>query len=337
MKLELNNREIIKCFKNVYDVKLCDDGSIWPVRFTDRIFSVYNREEHLSIRSSCPSGVCLELTTDSSFITLSINVLNFARDFAYFDLFIDDVFTETIGAEPVSSLSDEVTFRLYNIRSDKVKSYKKKQKITIYLPHLVNMRIKDIELEDGSTAEACYDESRHKKSLLCLGDSITQGMTGKKPSSAYPVQLAEILKMNMLNQGVGAYVYNEEALDEEMNIKPDIITVAYGVNEWLKYDSVTYFREMCRGFFSKLTEIYPEARIFAITPIWHVGEDEPNSMGYLSDIRKEIAAIAEQYKAVQLIDGLKLVPNMPEYYVDGIHPTDLGLMHYSLNLIKEIR
>lgn len=334
---ELKNNDIKRYFKNVYDVKMCDDGSIWPVRFTDRLFSVCYRDEHLRIRSSCQAGVCLELVTDSSFITLSVRVLDYARDFAYFDLFIDDVFKETVGAEPVSSLPEEVTFKLFDsCFDDKTKGNRKKQKITIYMPHLVNMRIKAIELEDGSAVEDCYNESKQKKNLLCLGDSITQGMTGKKPSSSYPVQLARFLNMNMINHGVGAYVYNEEALDEEMDINPDYITVAYGINEWLKYDSIDYFRKMCRSFYSKLTAIYPEARIFAITPIWYVGENKPKAMGYLNEIREEIERIAGQYKSVQIINGLKMVPNMPEYYVDGIHPTDPGLLHYSLNLLNEI-
>jgi len=264
--------------------------------------------------------------------------LDFARNFAYFDLYIDDVFVETIGAEPESSLPGTITFELCRMYLNrKVKGDKRKQKITIYLPHLADVRIKAIELEDGSVAEDCCNETKHMKTLLCLGDSITQGMTAKNPSSAYPVQLARILGMKMINHGIGGYVFNEESLDEEMDINPDLITVAYGINDWSRYNSIDYFRERCYNYFSKLTAIFPGAKIFAVTPIWCSSENEPKAMGYLCEIRKEIGQIACKFESVHVIGGLKMVPNRPDYFVDGIHPNDLGFMHYSLNLLNEIR
>jgi lysophospholipase L1-like esterase len=337
MFLDFKDKKIKNYFKNAYDIKICEDGSLWPVRFTDKLFSAYNKEESRRIRSFCPSGVCIELVTDSSFLNLSIKALDFARDYAYFDLYINDVFIETIGAEPVRNLMETVSFELCHTHlNGKVKGDKMKQKITIYLPHLVDIRIKAIEIEDGSVVEDCYNETKYKKTLLCLGDSITQGMTAKNPSSAFPVQLARILGMNMINHGIGGYVFNEESIDEGMDLNPDLITVAYGINDWFKYNSIDYFREMCLNFFNKLTTVYPDAKIFAITPIWCSSEEESKAMGYLYEIRKKIEQIACKFKSVYVVDGLKMVPNMPNYFVDGIHPNDLGFMHYSMNLLNEI-
>jgi hypothetical protein len=94
---------------------------------------------------------------------------------------------------------------------------------------------------------------------------------------------------------------------------------------------------MCKSFFNKLTTLYPEAKIYAITPVWCSSEGEPKAMGYLYETRKEIEQIAGRFKSVHIINGLKMVPNMPEYFVDGVHPNDLGFMHYGLNLLKEIQ
>jgi len=338
--LDLKDINVKKYFKNVYDIKICDDGSLWPVRFTDKLFSVYNVDEGKRIRSFCPSGVCMELVTDSSFLNLSVKTLDFARNFAYFDLYIDDVFVKTIGAEPVESLPETISFDLYHKHiNGKVKGDKKKQKITIYLPHLVGVHIKAIEIEDGSVVGNCYNGcngAEQKKFLLCLGDSITQGMTAKSPSSTYPVQLAKVLGMNMINHGVGGYIFDEKSIDEEMDINPDIITVAYGVNDWFRYNSIDQFREMCHNFFNKLIAIYPKAKIFAITPVWCSSEGEAKAVGYLSEIRKEIEQVVCNFNTVHVIDGLKMVPNMPEYFVDGVHPNELGFMHYSVNLLNEI-
>jgi len=341
---------------------------------------VYSKDKGKRIRSFCPSGVCIELVTDSSFLNLNVKTLDFARNFAYFDLYIDDIFVKTIGAEPVRNLPETVSFNLcYKHINGKAKNDKKKQKITVFLPHLVDIRIKAIEIEDGGVIEEyCredeqseskqdeagnneirnnedrknedkHDEDRHnkdrhyeakkniqKRTLLCLGDSITQGMTAKSPSSTYPVQLARMLKMNMINHGVGGYVFDKKSIDEEMDINPDVITVAYGINDWFQYDSLHYFKEMCHNFFNKLTLVYPKAKIFAITPVWCSSEEEIKAMGHLLEIRKQIEQIAYNFKTVYVIDGLRMVPNMPEYFVDGVHPNELGFMHYSMNLLREI-
>jgi lysophospholipase L1-like esterase len=338
MLLDQKSGNVKKYFKNAYDVKICDDGSLWPVRFSDKLFSEFHKEESRRVRSYCPSGVGIELVTDSSYIKLHVQALAFARNFAYFDLYIDDVFIETVGAEPVKSLPDSVSFDLCRRHlNGKIKDDKKMQKVTIYLPHLADVRIKAIEPEAGSIVEHCSDEAMHKKTMLCLGDSITQGMTAKNPSSAYPVQLARFLGINMLNHGIGGDIFDEKILDEDMDIKPDIITVAYGINDWYRFDSVDYFKKMCKSFFNKLTTLYPEAKIYAITPVWCSSEGEPKAMGYLYETRKEIEQIAGRFKSVHIINGLKMVPNMPEYFVDGVHPNDLGFMHYGLNLLKEIQ
>jgi len=337
MFLNLLESGVKNYFRNVYDTKICDDGSLWPVRFSDKLFSVYGKDEGKRTRSYCPSGACIDLITDSAFLNLHISTLSFARDFAYFDLYIDDVFVETLGREPVKDLADKISFELnHRYINGKCKGDGKKQRITIYLPQLVDIHIKCIEIEDGSNVEDCSNIAKQQKTLLCLGDSITQGMTAKRPSSTYPVQLSRKLGINMINHGIGGYVFDKKVLDEDMAIKPDIITVAYGINDWYQHSSIEYFREMCKGFFEKLIKIYPDAKIFTITPLWCNSEKEPKAMGYLSEIRREIEEITSYFEGVRVVDGLKVVPNMPEYFFDGVHPNDEGFMHFSVNLLNEI-
>lgn len=324
-------------FKNVYDVKLCEDGSAWPVRFSDKLLSLNSIEEGRRIRSYCPSGVCIDLATNSDYLNLYVEALSFARDFAYFDLYIDDVFIKTLGSEPVAELDEKISFQLnYTHINGKNLDDGRKQRITIYLPHLVDIRIKAIEVEDGCILEQTNDPSENRKTLLCLGDSITQGMTAKKPSSMFPVQLARKLGMAMINQGVGGYVFDKDVIDEDMGITPEIITVAYGVNNWIRNESIDVFREKCNSFFDKLMNVYPSAKIFVITPLWTDKENEIKAIGTLCVIRKEIEKIAATYEKITILDGLKMVPNMPEYFVDGVHPNDEGFAHYSTNLLAEL-
>ncbi len=326
-----------KFFKNVYDVKICADGSAWPVRFSDKLFSLYSEVEGRRVRSYCASGVCIDLITNSDFLNLCVDTLSFARDFAYFDLYIDDVFVETIGTEPVADLDEKIFFQLnYKHVNGKTPGDGKKQRITIYLPHLVDIRIKAIEVEDGCILENNSNFSENQNTLLCLGDSITQGMTAKRPSSMFPVQLARKLGMNLLNHGVGGHIFDEDIIDEDMGIKPEIITVAYGVNDWIRYESMDIFSDKCRGFFNKLINVYPNSKIFVITPIWTDRENELQATGSLNDIRREIERVAGKYEGISIINGLEMVPNISEYLFDGVHPNDEGFAHYSINLLAQL-
>ena len=71
-----------------------------------------------------------------------------------------------------------------------------------------------------------------KVDLVFIGDSITQGMDARGPASAYAVQLARVLDVELLNQGVGGHIFDLDALDDELPYHPDIITIAYGTNDW---------------------------------------------------------------------------------------------------------
>ena len=319
---DLVNRDL---FHNIVDCKQTEHGISFS-RFSDTQLSVYAKNEIFRIRSLLASGVCLDLVTTSNHIKLVFEIKETARDYAFFDLYIDECFVESKGCEPAAEIGNSIDFDLGN-------AYMKKQKITIYLPHLVVLYIKRIELDDGSFIEGVPKPS---KTLLCLGDSITQGMVAKRPSSAYPVQLSRKLKMGLLNQGIAGYLFNSDVMDYMLQDKPDIITIAYGVNDWNKYSSQSLFEEKCNKFMEKLTRLYPVSKKVIILPVWKHNVQEIRGIGTLKDVSLMIREICRRYDGLVIIDGMKLIPHMSSYYADGVHPNDEGFIHYSLNLICEI-
>ena len=50
-----------------------------------------------------------------------------------------------------------------------------------------------------------------------------------------------------------------------------------------------------------------------------------------------VRKIAEKYDNVTIVDGFKLVPHLPEYFLDKLHPNCLGCEWYGRNLVEEIR
>ena len=51
---------------------------------------------------------------------------------------------------------------------------------------------------------------------------------------------------------------------------------------------------------------------------------------------EKVKEIAGRYKNVKIIDGMKLVPHLPEYFLDNLHPNCLGCEIYARNLVTEI-
>jgi len=303
------------------------DGNIALKRFTDKQYEVYNVNEALRIRSCCSAGACLDFYTDSEFIKFKYSVTGKSRDWAYFDIYIDNIFVNSIGQKPV--VEPEGEFQ-YNIPGDKDIM----KRLTIYLPHLVEITLRDIELSDHVHIE---EVKPYEKSILCLGDSITQGMSALHPTSAYPVQLARYFSMNLLNQGVGGYFFNKESLDKTLCYSPDLITVAYGTNDWSKCKTEAEFSQNVMEFMDKLTGIYPKAVIFVITPIWRSDIDTEKDMGAFNCLADILIRVCDKYTQVKIIDGLTLVPHMPIFYRDAnIHPSDEGFLHYALGLIGNI-
>ena len=152
----------------------------------------------------------------------------------------------------------------------------------------------------------------------------------------YAVQLARTLGMNLLNHGVGGYYYEAASLDEKLGFKPDLITVAYGGNEWKICGSMADFVNMYSGYMEKLTGFYPDANIFIIPPTWRTTYNRVTALGTNYDLAEKIDSICSKYPNVKVLDGLKLVPHIEYFYDDGVHPTDEGFLHFSINLLSEI-
>lgn len=314
------------CFKNCIDMVHAEQGYI-PTRFTEKQMAVYKQNEVLALRSFCPSGICLDIETDSTYVCLTYRIdKGSARDWIYFDVYVNDALVQSIGNQPIIEKGGDILFKIPNKKQ-------KYNRITIYFPHNVSIIIKSVELSEGAQVKMI---PKYQKNLLCLGDSITQGMVSIKPSSTYPIQLSRILKMNLLNQGVGGYFFEAKSIDPELPYKPDLITVAYGTNDWNKVDSIEMFRNNCDAYMKKLSTTFMYAKIYVITPFWRKNLNEVKNTGTLHDISNAICDVCEIYENVTIIDGMKMSPHLDQYYGDGLHPTDEGFLRIALNILKEI-
>lgn len=201
-------------------------------------------------------------------------------------------------------------------------------RVTVYFPNLAELRIKNLQLPEDA---APYTRQRK---YLALGDSITQGYDAAHPNQTYVNLLADAWDAQVVNQAIGGDVFCLENLDPALQFSPDVITVAYGTNDWR--------REVLRSgtaaaYLDKLTTLYPGVPVFVLLPLWREIENDVLGGITLQQGRELLAGWAEGRENVYLIDCHHFVPFLPEYFYDGIlHPNDMGYLCYAHALEKAI-
>lgn len=313
-------------FKNCIDVRIAD-GKIIPLRFTEQQFDEYAKVEAFRLRSFCPAGVCIDIMTDSSFIEFNYTINGRTRDWIYFDVLLNGTFIWSTGSSPID-------YSCTSFHYDIPDYIPKPCRVTVYLPINIELEIYNIKLSKGAAFEAVKSPD---KKMLCLGDSITQGMEAKHPFSNYVLQLSRFFNCELLNQGVGGYYFDVLSLDENLPYRPDIVTIAYGTNDWGKFETMDDFYNHCFNYISKASELYKNARIFIITPFWRSDINEIRKMGSFHELQDAIESICKSFPEINIIDGTLAIPGIPDYYGDkSLHPNDEGSLHAALYIASRI-
>ena len=197
--------------------------------------------------------------------------------------------------------------------------------VVIYLPADATVLIRSFEIN----ADVIRPEKKEK--VLWLGDSITQGFGPLRSGMTYVSVANRLLNYDIINQGIGGYVYDKKSLMKMEGYDPDRIIVALGTNQYGS-ETMTDVEE----YYETLMGIYgTEIPVLCISPIWR--GDHPEEFETFERFCDNVKKIAGNYSNVTVIDGFKLVPHLSEYYLDNLHPNCLGAGAYGRNLVEEIR
>ena len=197
--------------------------------------------------------------------------------------------------------------------------------VVIYLPADATVLIRSFEIN----ADVIRPEKKEK--VLWLGDSITQGYGPLRSGMTYVSVANRLLNYDIINQGIGGYVYDKKSLMKMEGYDPDRIIVALGTNQYGS-ETMTDVEE----YYETLMGIYgTEIPVLCISPIWR--GDHPEEFETFERFCENVKKIAGNYSNVTVIDGFKLVPHLSEYYLDNLHPNCLGAGAYGRNLVEEIR
>ncbi len=304
------------------------DGLFHFYRFTaeqaETYLTVHNNEDFYT-KTFATAGVRLECETDAASIGFRFEAKRCSsRHFCRFDVYVNDVLINHMEAKDLAD-DWEGEFRMDLPAGEK--------KLTLYLPNLFGMAIGDVELADATYAKPCA----HQYTMVCYGDSITQGYDAVCPSLSYANRMATVLDAAVVNKGIGGDRFNPALLTVDDGVEPDLVTVTYGTNDWNGATREELEKNLA-GFMKGLAERYPNAKVFVATPIWrgnYLATDK--KAGSFESVTELIKAEAEKY-GYTVIPGMELVPHDPTFFVaDVLHPNDMGHLWYGEQLAKEIR
>lgn len=283
------------------------------------------KETHYS-RACCTAGVRLEFDTDSTTLSMTYRYGRRAsRAFLSIDVYADGVLCGThVDRSFIDDAGGSCCFTLPAGH----------KRLTVYLPYTVALILHEVVLDDGAFFAPAPPAERR---LLALGDSITHGYDASYTSQTYACNVARHFGWDLVNQGIAGYVHNAALLEHLPDRQPDVITTAYGTNDWSICRSAEEFAGRVEPYFARLHELWPDVPVLVILPIWRVDHAKPRPSGSFDEMRAHLAAIAEQYPGVRILDGMTAVPHQRDFYGDlRVHPNDMGFLHYTLAVIREL-
>jgi hypothetical protein len=334
MKLELQTLRAITL--GAEEITLEADGFHFH-RFSaaQRELYVKSNSEDFYRKTFATSGIRMQFRTDSRKLKLTVSSIS-ASSRSYFAL---DVFVNGAMIGSIDNLTEDMPLD-YTLAELPLDTCTKEfslgegmKDVCIFLPWSVCAVIRELEMDEGATIISV----RPKNKLLAFGDSITQGYDAKHPSNKYITRLALALDAEECNKAIGGEEFYPPMAEAENGSAPDYIVVAYGTNDW-SHSTRERLTERCRGFYKTLSDIYPSAKMFALTPIWREDWQLEKPVGPFHDVETIIREAVSDLPNVTVIRGFDHVPKDIGFFADlRLHPNDAGFGHYFRNLLEKLR
>lgn len=273
----------------------------------------------LGANSQAGSGIRLDMHTDSS----QVNILTCLP--LPFEIWIDGIFYRCMGLESYDCADPTIRIPLGEGT----------HRLTVYFPGLTQQYsgIYHIEVDDGATViPHTYD-----RKILFFGDSITQGVGASYTTLSYAQRVARALKADFLNQSVSGGFFAPRTFDKSIDFDPDIVTVAFGTNDWGFFSGPDRLELRSREFLDLLCEKYAGKKLFGISPLWRrTAPGETRGVGTFAECC-EIVKNAIRSHGMVLIDGEELVPHQTLFFADGLHPNASGHTVYAESLLQKLQ
>ena len=312
--MRLAFEQIKQITKGAIRITQMEDG-IHFYKCTEKQIAAWTaRNKDLGARAAGTTGVRLDFHTSSQHLSFATAQGN------KFELYIDNILHRQFLLKDEKQASVALCDALGNRKDE--------YRVTLIFPsHDAGGVLEWLELDDGaSVIPHIYD-----RKILFIGDSITQGWASKYDSLSYAWRVTRHFNADSVIQGIGGAYFHEDCFDS-IDFDPDFVLVAYGTNDFGYYKTYEELRLHASRHLALIAQEYRGKKIFVLSPIWR-DKREGKSMGTFEECRAIVAREAEVLGLTH-IDGLSLVPPMPELFGDAyLHPNDEGFALYAENLI----
>ncbi len=325
MKLQTENFK--KIIHNVIEYEIDGNNSLHFRRFTKSQMDAYKAEANEWIMKANASAlVTFDFVSDSEYIALKFDLYPAtAQMWASFDLYVDGI------------LCEHKKFNDINVKLVSFELPEGEHRITIYFPWTVQTVVNEVHLSDGASIK---EVSKSRKAII-FGDSITQGYVTEFTSLTYTSQVAMDADIELVNQGIGGYYFGINSIDESLiSYNPDFLMIAYGTNDYTRYETRDMFEMNVSKYIEKLTSLFPNIKILAILPIYRNDHNHLTRERYrdytLEDARDILIRIYEKYNNITILKETE-IPIIPEaFFSDYLHPNELGFTFMAKSVVKEI-
>ena len=303
------------------------DGAVAFFRFTEEQSRFYEqRDPDFYRKTKSTSGVILEFDTDSTSLSLEVEVsTGSSRRFVAHSIFVNGepftVFGDTLPGETEAA-----------VLSGTIDLGAGAKRVKILFPWAAASRVRRFALDDGSS----FSPVKKEKLLILYGDSITQGYDAPLPEQSYASQLTAFLDWDSRNKAIGGEMFCPELAKLSDGVTPDLITVAYGTNDW-SHVSQAQQQETSRGFLHNLRRTYPATPIVVMAPIWRADMDREEKTCPFREVAVHLAAVTKELGNAYFVDCFDFVPQDTTLFSDAyLHPNAEGFRHYAQALCARL-
>ncbi|MDD4112290.1 MAG: SGNH/GDSL hydrolase family protein [Herbinix sp.] len=311
--MKLSNEQLKNIYYGALSICETEDGYLQSFQYTQQQMQYFKENsEFWYDRCKASSAKTLEFNTSATGFSFEYKIIWVGSEDSI-ELSVDGLITKIYY---IKDLQKEGKISFEMPAGDK--------KVVVYLPADATVLIGNFEID----AEVFPVEKNEK--VLWMGDSITQGFGPLRSAHTYVSVANRLLNYDIINQGIGAYVYDKNVLLNMEGYSPDKIIISMGTNQY-GTESMKDIKE----YYERLSEVYGDRPVLCITPIWR--GDSPDGVEVLAKFCQRTKYICSKYSNITVVEGFRLVPHLSEYFLDNLHPNALGCEIYGRNLVLAIQ
>lgn len=312
--MKLSHKSLQKLIHGAYRI---EKKKSWTVfyHFSQSLENMFKKDAFWSDRTSLSSSVTVEFKTNGTEFSFDYLIAKKLSNDSI-DVWVNGVLQQAFSLETLPKKG----------RLD-IQLGEGEKTVCVYFPIDSEVHIKNLVILGK------YRSIKKGEKVLWVGDSITQGYGTNLTSFCYVNVANRILNYEVLNQGIGGYIYDADLIEPMQGYSPDKIIVAFGTNHYKAED----FKQRVVAFYDKIKAVYGDIPVLSISPIWRGDVENGHNPQELQNAGKFIFDTVKDRKNHYFVDGFSLVPNVSQMYLDNLHPNSIGGEYYGTNLAKAIK